>query len=146
MIAEDPQTTPSFLIKRAAQELARRAETMLRPLGLGMASLPVLVALKNGHADTQAELARLLHVEQPSMAQTLARLERDQLIRRTADPARKRMQLVALTELARERLPQARAALAKGNTAALAGFNADEVAAFIDFLQRVNANLDNARE
>ncbi|ONK25257.1 hypothetical protein BLX87_00695 [Bacillus sp. VT-16-64] len=56
----DPRQTPSFLIKQAARELMRRGEERLRPLGLGAAYLPVLVAVKNGEASTQADLARLL--------------------------------------------------------------------------------------
>lgn len=136
------QAVPSFLIKEASRELCRQAEASMRPLGLGMASLPVLVALKDGLAVTQAELARLLHVEQPSMAQTLARLERDHLIRRTPDPSHKRTQIVELTDLARERLPRARAILAGGNTKALVGFSEKEVTMFTEFLQRVIVNLD----
>ena len=142
--APDPRTAPSFLIKDASRELVRQAEVLMRPLGIGMASLPVLVALKAGEASTQADLARLLQVEQPSMAQMLARLERDGLVQRSPDPARKRVQRVALTELAVERLPQARAALAAGNQRALEGFTPDEVATFVDYLQRVNANLRDA--
>ena len=41
----DPSNVPSFLIKQVARELSRLTETQLRPLGLGMASLPVLEAV-----------------------------------------------------------------------------------------------------
>jgi len=132
---------PSFLIKRVSQELIRQAEVRLRPLGIGMASMPVLGALQRGDARTQAELARLLQVEQPSMAQTLVRLERDQLIRRRPDPEHKRIQIVELTELALARIPQAKEILWEGNIKALTGFSDEEVERFVDFLQRANANL-----
>jgi len=138
----DPRNVPSFLIKRVARELTRLAETELRPLGLGMASLPVLEALRQGKAATQSELARLLRVEQPSMAQTLARLERDQLIRRSPDPHRPRAQRIELTPLALQRLPQAREILNEGNTRMLAGFSVDETMLLATFLQRLSANLD----
>ncbi|GAB3253996.1 MarR family winged helix-turn-helix transcriptional regulator [Chitinimonas naiadis] len=134
---------PSFLIKRAAQALTRDAEIALRPLGIGMASLPVLAAIRKGEAATQAELARLLHVEQPSMAQTLGRLQRDGLIQRRPDPNHGRAQLVELTDRAKQRLPQAKAALGEGNARAMAGFSPEEVEVFVDFLLRVNANLGN---
>ncbi|MGA8136489.1 MAG: MarR family transcriptional regulator [Pseudomonas gingeri] len=137
----DLNRVPSFLIKRVSQELIRQAEVRLRPLGIGMASMPVLGALQRGEARTQAELARLLQVEQPSMAQTLARLERDQLIRRRPDPEHKRVQIVELTELALTRIPQAKEILWEGNIKALAGFSDEEVERFVDFLQRANANL-----
>lgn len=138
----DPSNVPSFLIKRVARELSRMAETELRPLGLGMASLPVLEALRQGKASTQAELARLLRVEQPSMAQTLARLERDQLIRRFPDPLRARAQRIEVTALALQRLPQARDILNQGNTRMLADFSVDETLLLGRLLQRLSANLD----
>ncbi|BBP77530.1 MULTISPECIES: MarR family winged helix-turn-helix transcriptional regulator [Pseudomonas] len=137
----DLYQVPSFLIKRVSQELIRQAEIRLRPLAIGMASMPVLGALKRGEARTQAELARLMQVEQPSMAQTLARLERDGLIRRRPDPQHKRIQIVELTELGLARIPQAKDILCDGNDKALVGFSAEEVALFVDFLQRANANL-----
>jgi DNA-binding MarR family transcriptional regulator len=138
----DPRNVPSFLIKRVARELTRLAETELRPLGLGMASLPVLEALRQGKAATQAELARLLRVEQPSMAQTLARLERDHLIQRFPDPHHPRAQRIELTPLALQRLPQAREILNDGNTRMLAGFSVDETMLLASFLQRLSGNLD----
>lgn len=140
--APDPSNVPSFLIKQVSRELSRLAETQLRPLGLGMASLPVLEAVRQGKATTQAELARLLRVEQPSMAQTLARLERDQLIRRSPDPHHPRAQRIELTLLALQRLPQAREILNEGNTRMLADFSVDETMRLTSFLQRLSANLD----
>lgn len=140
--AHDPSNVPSFLIKQVARELSRLTETQLRPLGLGMASLPVLEAVRQGKATTQAELARLLRVEQPSMAQTLARLERDQLIRRSPDPQHLRAQRIELTALALQRLPQAREILNEGNTRMLGGFSVDETMRLTSFLQRLSANLD----
>lgn len=137
----DLNRVPSFLIKRVSQALIRQAEEGLRPLGIGMASMSVLGALHRGEARTQAELARLLQVEQPSMAQTLVRLERDQLIRRRPDPEHKRIQIVELTELALSRIPQAKEILWQGNIKALTGFSDEEVERFVDFLQRANGNL-----
>lgn len=142
--APDPSNVPSFLIKQVARELSRLTETQLRPLGLGMASLPVLEAVRQGKATTQAELARLLRVEQPSMAQTLARLERDLLIRRSPDPQRSRAQRIELTALALQRLPQAREILNEGNTRMLGGFSVDETMRLTSFLQRLSANLDRS--
>lgn len=146
MSETDPMQVPSYLIKRTARWLMRRGEARLRPLGLGMAYLPVLTAIRNGTAATQAELARLLQVEQPSMAQLLSRLERDGLIVRAADPERPRVQRITLTALAQMRLPQAKAALGKDNEQALKGFSEKELALFVDLLQRFDANLRHAPE
>lgn len=137
----NPLDTPSYLIKQIARELARQGEASLRPLGLGMAYLPVMTALKKGEASTQAELVRLLQVEQPSMAQMLARMERDGLVERKPDPGHGRNRIVSLTELGHARLPQARAALNDANLKGIEGFEPGEIAAFLDLLRRFNAGL-----
>jgi len=137
----DPLSTPSFLVKQVAKELTRLAEAELRPLGVGIGSLPVLAALKSGAAMTQADLARLLHVEQPSMAQTLVRLERDGLIRRRPHPANRRIQLIELTAACQEVLPRSKAILLKGNERLLAGFSADDASLLLSLLKRASDNL-----
>lgn len=88
----------------------RGEEARLKPLGFGVGHLPVLIALRDGLASTQRDLARFARVEQPPMAQMLARMERDGLIRRAPDPADGRSSRVSLTRAARARLPDAEAA------------------------------------
>ncbi|MCW4113758.1 MarR family transcriptional regulator [Aurantimonas sp. MSK8Z-1] len=134
--------TPGHLITLAQRGFARLSEARLKPLGFGIGHLPVLVALREGVANTQRDLARFARTEQPPMAQMLARMERDGLIRRTPDPADRRSSRVALTETAEDRLPDAIAALLAGNREALAGFSDAEAAQFVAMLQRVIANLD----
>lgn len=134
--------TPGHLISLAARGFARLSEARLKPLGFGVGHLPVLVALDEGHAVTQRDLARFARVEQPTMAQMLVRMERDGLIARTPDPADGRSSRIALTKLARRRLPKACATLFEGNRDALAGFTDDEATQFVRLLTRVIANLD----
>ena len=83
----DVLSTPGHLISLAARGFARLSEARLKPLGFGVGHLPVLVALQDGRASTQRDLARFAKIEQPPMAQMLARMERDGLIRRAPDPA-----------------------------------------------------------
>ena len=141
---EDPDvlSTPGHLISLAARGFARLSEAYLRPLGFGVGQLPVLVALRDGLADTQRDLARFARTQQPPMAQMLNRMARDGLIRRTADPDDKRSSRVALTALAETRLPDAIAVLLRGNREALAGFTADEALQLGRLLDRLIANLD----
>ncbi len=134
--------SPGHLISLAARLFMRLSEARLKPLGFGVGHLPVLVALEDGQAATQRDLARFARIEQPSMAQMLARMERDGLITRTAHPADGRSSQVLLTPAARRRLPQACATLFEGNREALAGFTEDEAAQLADLLTRLVANLD----
>jgi MarR family transcriptional regulator for hemolysin len=135
-------TTPGHLISLAARGFARLSEARLKPLGFGVGYLPVMVALKNGRAETQRDLARFVRIEQPSMAQMLVRMERDGLIRRAPDPADGRSSLVSLTETAEARLPDACAVLFRGNREALDGFTDEEAAQLVSLLNRLIANLD----
>jgi MarR family transcriptional regulator for hemolysin len=104
---EDVLATPGHLISVAARGFARLSEARLKPLGFGVGHLPVLIALRDGRADTQRDLARFAKVEQPPMAQMLARMERDGLINRTPDVSDKRYRHIALTQMANARLPEA---------------------------------------
>ncbi len=76
------------------------------------------------------------------MAQMLARMERDGLIRREPDPADGRSSRITLTQTALDALPDACAILFQGNREALSGFTDEEAEQLIAFLIRVIANLD----
>ena len=138
----DVLATPGHLISLAARGFARLSETRLKPLGFGVGHLPVLVALRDGRASTQRDLARFAKTEQPPMAQMLARMERDGLITRTPDPSDGRSSRITLTALAEARLPDAVAVLLRGNHEALRGFTDAEAGLLIDLLTRLIANLD----
>lgn len=133
---------PSHLISRSARLLARWGEERFAALGLSVAQLPVLFALKDGRSLTQKELAHLARIEQPTMTHLLARMERDGLIQRTPNPDDKRSSLVSLTPLALEKLPDAKIVLREGNAAVLQGFTEEESAVLSGLLRRVVDNLD----
>jgi MarR family transcriptional regulator, transcriptional regulator for hemolysin len=137
-------STPGHLISLAARGFARLSEARLKPLGFGVGHLPVLVALREGQAKSQRDLARFARIEQPSMAQMLARMERDGLICRMPDPADGRSSQITLTETAQSRLPQACETLFQGNRDALNGFTDEEATQLVAMLTRLIANLDIA--
>jgi MarR family transcriptional regulator, transcriptional regulator for hemolysin len=138
----DVLSTPGHLISLAARGFARLSEARLKPLGFGIGHLPVLVALQDGRASTQRDLARFAKIEQPPMAQMLARMERDGLIRRTPDPSDGRSSRITLTEAAEARLPDAVHVLLRGNQEALRDFTDEEAGRLIALLTRLIANLD----
>ncbi len=104
----------------------------------------MLYALKNGEALTQTELARIANIEQPTMAQLIARMERDKLVRRTPNPGDGRSSLISLTAAAAKRLPAARGVLDAGNAVALVGFTEREIETLVALLGRVVKNLDES--
>lgn len=133
---------PMRLIGQINRAFARIVDAPLRELGFAIGQLPVLVALKNAQALSQAELARLAQVEQPSMAQLLNRMERDGLVHRVADANDKRSRLISLTDPAQQRMPDAKAVMDATSRQALAGFSKDEKQQLAALLARINANLE----
>jgi len=139
---EDVLSTPGHLISLAARGFARLSESRLKPLGFGVGHLPVLVALQNGNASTQRDLAKFAKVGQPPMAQMLARMERDGLIERTRHPADGRSSHIVLTKAAQDRMPEAITTLLQGNSEALNGFTHAETKQLGNLLTRLISNLD----
>jgi MarR family transcriptional regulator, transcriptional regulator for hemolysin len=138
--------TPGHLINRLSKLSLRWADERFQRIGLAAAQMPVLYGLKDGATSTQTELARMAHIEQPTMAQLLGRMERDGLIRRTANPEDKRSSLVSLTRLAVKKLPAAREVLREGNKQALEGFTEREVETLTKLLLRLLRNVEPMAE
>ncbi len=140
----DPGDNAAFLLGRVARLFTRRADDRLRELGFGAAHVPVLRALKDGDAKSQTELAAFAKIEQPTMAQMLARMERDGVVRRSPNPADGRSNLYALTDRALAKVAAARGVVVRGSAELLAGLSAAEVSQLTILLQRMIANLDDA--
>src|SRR5689334_21498005 len=68
----------------------RRLQEVLKANGVAPGQFAPLVMLFEQDGLTQAELCRRINVEQPTMANTLERMERDGLIKRKADTEDKR--------------------------------------------------------
>lgn len=129
----------AVLISRA---FMRIAEVHLRPMGLGVAQMPVLVALATEGSLTQKEIAQRAHVEQPTAAVLLQRMEAAGLIERSADPRDRRSSRIALSARASTLLPKALAQRAQVVGHATAGLSAMELETLNDLLGRVLANLE----
>jgi DNA-binding MarR family transcriptional regulator len=137
-----PESMVGFWINLASRSLVRVLDARLHPFGFAMSHLPVLRALAERGALSQKELARLARVEQPTMAEMLARMERDGVVQRETNPEDKRGSLTSLTRSARGRLPKAAEALIEGEREAMAGLSDEERALLVDLLQRVVRDLE----
>jgi DNA-binding MarR family transcriptional regulator len=129
-----------YLTNWAARLFARALERRLASGNLG--PMPVYFALMDGAALSQKELTRRAAVEQPTMANTLARMERDKLIERTPDPADGRSALVSLTPLGHSRAEAAFATSMTVNEVAFAALTPVERTQFTDMLMRVIEQLE----
>ncbi len=141
---ENSPIQPLKLVGLTTRLYTRVVDRPLRELGFALSQVPVLGLLKTSGALSQAELARRMQVEQPSMAQLLNRMERDGLVCRVPDPDDKRSRLISLTDDATRKLPEGKAVLGEASRVALDGLSDDECDQLVTLLGRVNANLERA--
>lgn len=135
----DRETSLGYLTNWAGRLFVRALERRLE--GDSAGRMPVFFALQGGQAMTQTALAQHADVEQPTMANTLKRMERDGLILRTPDPSDGRSALIRLTDLGQRRADAAFAAAIAVNGVALAALTEAERPVFIGMLRRVIATM-----
>ena len=126
----------------AARLLARELETILGPVGLNPAYVPVLLSLSAGGARTPKGLAQEATVEQPTMTATIQRMERDGLVTRKPNPDDGRSALIALTPKGYERIADMDRALGALNELLLEQFTNSEREQFLSLLGRVVSVLE----
>lgn len=136
------ETSAGYLANWAARLFTRELERQLAPTGIAPAYMPVLFALADGGEMTQKQLARRAAVEQPTMAATLNRMERDGFLARRPDPADKRSALISLTETARGRIGTVEAVIARINAIALSGLKDKDRARLAKLMLKMIAALE----
>jgi DNA-binding MarR family transcriptional regulator len=130
-----------YLLGLVTRSYDKRLLDSLAKLGVAPGQFPALVMLYEKDKLTQAELCRRIGVEQPTMANTLARMERDGLISRQDDSVDKRRAFVQLTAKARAIQPDVIAAARAIANKAVQGLSANEQELLFALLARLNENL-----
>jgi DNA-binding MarR family transcriptional regulator len=133
-----------YQVNQLARLLARALHHEIAPLGVVPGQFAQLLALFEHEGLTQQELCTLVRIEQPTMAATLQRMERDGLITREPDPSDRRRSRILLTERARALEGQLTDAARRVNAAATAGLDADQRRELLGLLGRLIANLESA--
>lgn len=135
------QASVGHLANLAAKLFSREADRRLRLRGLSNGPIPILLALHEQEPLSQRELVDRSSTEQPNMAATLARMERDGLIERQRNPQDGRAWLFRSTDKARGRMPVVIQILVAGNDLAMTGFTAEERMILTALLLRAVNNL-----
>ncbi len=133
-----------YLTNLAGRLLARALARRLDGIGLSIGHMPVLAALSEGAAMTQKDLAAQAVVEQPTMAATLSRMERDGLIRRIPNPDDARSTLVSLTPAAVSKMKDLNAAILEVNAIATSTMSKLERAEYRRLIGKIIAALEQA--
>ena len=115
-----------YLTNRAARLFMQAMARAIRPHGLASAYVPVLYALSEVPEMTQAQLTEFAGIEQPTMAATLGRMDRDGLLARRTDPEDGRKVLIGLNARGRDKVAAMMDAVLTINGRATAGFDEGE--------------------
>ena len=126
-----------YLANHMARIFAQGLTARIKPLGLTTGTFPALLELWETDGLTQKQLIERLDIEQATMANTLARMERDGLIVRKKDANDGRAQRVWLTDRARALRDPAIAAAEEENAMRLGALTEDERNQFLALMQKV---------
>ena len=132
----------SYLINILGRQFSRALQERTQDLGVVSGQFPALLFLWEEEGITQSELCRLIQVEQPTMANTLKRMERDGLIERKPDPEDKRRSRIFLTERAKSLHDPVIGCAKEVNKIAMEGLSKQEKKIFLKAAGQILLNLE----
>ncbi|MCA1444291.1 MarR family transcriptional regulator [Ensifer sp. IC4062] len=130
----------TYLASLLAKGFSRALQERGQKLGFAPGQFPVLLELWSEEGLTQKQLLDRLDVEQATMANTLARMERDGVITRRKHPNDRRSQQIFLTERAREIEVAAKEAALAAEQSLLSGFRRFERDLMLEYMRMALAN------
>lgn len=139
----DRSHSATYLASQLAKGFARSLQKRATALGFSPGQFPVLLELWQQDGLTQKQLLDKLEVEQATVANTLARMQRDGLIERIPHPDDKRAKIITLTALGRSLEARAVEAAAEADAALFSGFKRFERDLMIEYMRMI---LENARK
>ena len=142
-MAYDRSHSATYLAGQLARGFARSLQRRATALGFSPGQFPVLLELWQEDGLTQKQLLDRLEVEQATLANTLARMERDGLVRRVPHPRDRRAQIILLTDLGRDLEPRAVVAATEADAVLFDGFRQFERELMMEYMRMV---IENARK
>ena len=133
-----------YLINRLARAMARELAGELRPHGVALGQWAVLLILWTRDGLSQAELARRVAIEPPTMVRTIDRMIRDGLVTQLRDPRDARAVVIHLTDRGRALRDELIPVAAEVNARALGGLDAGDRATLLRLLRAVLDTLGGA--
>lgn len=110
-------------------------------LGLHLGQEILIVDLHHNPDTTQAELVQRMGFEQPTIAKAITRMERAGFVRRSPDPADRRVTRLRLTERGEDAVDAVTAAWAETEAQATAGLTEAEARQLVRLLGALHGNL-----
>ncbi|MER6957386.1 MarR family transcriptional regulator [Streptomyces sp. NPDC000618] len=137
-----PEGSLGYQVNHLSRLLAQALAVRTAPHGVVPGQFAPLLALFEQDGLSQRELCDRVRIEQPTMANTLQRMERDGLVRRVPDSSDRRRVHVRLTERARAIEDELISAARAVNAAATGGLTGAEIATYMDLTARLIRNLE----
>ena len=94
--------TLGFILQHTSRMAMALLQDRISTYNVSVGQYPILVLLWEEEGRTQKELCDLIRVEQPTLANTLKRMERDDLIIRVQDESDRRQSRIYLTKRAKD--------------------------------------------
>jgi DNA-binding MarR family transcriptional regulator len=139
-MANDRPESATQLATQFARSVTRALQSRAVRLGFSPGQFPVLLELWEEEGLTQRQLLDRVDVEQATMANTLARMERDGLIERRVHPRDRRAQQIFLTEKARAMREEALTLAREAEDAVFSGFRRFEKELLKEYIRWAIAN------
>ena len=131
------------LISRTSDLKHRRVQDLMDELGLYQGQAFVLYALWDQDGQTQSELTERLNRSPSTITKTVQRMEKVGFVVRRSDESDERISRVYLTDGGREIRSAVEEVWSRLDRQIFAGFSAQELALFRDYLLRVCQNIEN---
>ncbi len=135
-----------YLINHIARLCFQDLREQIAPLGIAPAQFMTLLELWREDGLSQKDLVDLLDVEQATMANTIARMERDGLIERRPRPEDGRSHSIYMTEKAKLLEFEATNAARRVNEEHLSVLSDEEQKQYIQIMQRIIAGRRNSKK
>jgi DNA-binding MarR family transcriptional regulator len=145
-MAYDRSESAVYLSSLLSRGLAREFQARATGLGFAPGQFPILVELWNEDGLTQRQLVDRLEIEQATIANTLARMERDGLVERRKHPKDRRAQMLYLTEKGRSIEADAKSAAREADDALFRGFKRFERELMLEYMRWAVANARQLEE
>lgn len=133
----DRMNSAGYLVNNLARLFWAGLRHRIEPLGIVPGQFAALLELWTNDGQTQKELVEKLDIEQATLANTLARMERDGLITRKEHPTDGRARIIRLTEKAWAIREDAYAAANATNEQALSSLSSEEREQLIRIMRKV---------
>lgn len=122
-------------------------DKMREQTGLGRSAHRMLMILSDTDGDlSQTYLAEKLEISTAAVAVTLKKMETDGYILRETNAADSRFNTIALTEAGKKIVEMSKKSFDRIDTSVFDGFDAQEMAQFNSYMDRIQANIRSLEE